>query len=529
MRINHNIAALNTHRQLNTAAAGQSKSMEKLASGLRINRAGDDAAGLAISEKMRAQVRGLDQAAANAQDGISMIQTAEGALNETHSILQRMRELADQSANGTNTADDRKAIQDEVKQLKEEIDRIGNTTEFNTQKLLNGNLKSVAGASVGQDTTTGAIVGKLEGGKISGALVNATTSADFVQETLTIDGTEIKVNWQDLSTDEKATLKNAATDANSKNAAAELIVKKINEAIDASGKNVAHVTGYSDGTNLVIESGSKGTNSIVKAGTAGVVEGMTSGATGTAGTNKYNGKAITTGSADLFVNGTLLKVDIPAVANGADMSATATALQTAVNASITAYNTATGKTAGQDGYLEQITLKSTEDGRFSITSENGPIELKDRTGSTRISDLGLAAAQTDASANGGMTFQIGANKGQTITFGINDMRSSALGISGLDVSTQSGASNALTSLDAAIKSVSSERSKLGAVQNRLEHTINNLNTSSENLTAAESRIRDVDMAKEMMSQTKNSILSQAAQAMLAQANQQPQGVLQLLR
>ena len=155
--------------------------------------------------------------------------------------------------------------------------------------------------------------------------------------------------------------------------------------------------------------------------------------------------------------------------------------------------------------------------------------MSDAAGQTIVKDLGLSLAQTEASGNGGMTFQIGANKGQTITFGINDMRSSALGVSGVDVSTASGAQNALKSLDSAIKSVSSERSKLGAVQNRLEHTINNLGTSSENLTAAESRIRDVDMAKEMMNQTKNSILSQAAQAMLAQANQQPQGVLQLIR
>jgi len=528
MRINHNIAALNTHRQLTSASNAQGKSMEKLSSGLRINRAGDDAAGLAISEKMRAQVRGLDQAKSNAQDGISLIQTAEGALNETHDILQRMRELSDQSANGTNTNDDRKAIQDEVKQLKEEIDRIGNTTEFNTQKLLNGNLKSAAGASVGQNTTTGSVVGKLEGGKLSGALANA-ADADFVQETINIDGTDIKVNWQDLTSDEKATLKNADTDANSMNAAAELVTKKINEAIDASGKNVAHVSGYSDGTNLVIESGSKGIDSIVTSGT-GVLGTMTAAAAGTAGTNNYNGKAITAATdSDLTVNGTLLKVTIPTVANGATMAATATALETAVNNAITAYNTSTGKTAGQEGYLEKVTLKATEDGRFSITSESGPVTLADRAGKTAVADLGLSSAQTEASGNGGMTFQIGANAGQTITFGVNDMRSAALGVAGVDVSSAAGAQNALKSLDTAIKSVSSERAKLGAVQNRLEHTINNLGTSSENLTAAESRIRDVDMAKEMMSQTKNSILSQAAQAMLAQANQQPQGVLQLLR
>ncbi|MGI8385391.1 flagellin [Robertmurraya sp. P23] len=496
MRINHNIAALNTYNKLNSASGAQSKSMEKLSSGLRINRAGDDAAGLAISEKMRAQVRGLDQAQRNAQDGISLIQTAEGALNETHDILQRMRELADQSANGTNTTEDRKAIQDEVKQLKEEIDRIGNTTEFNTQKLLNGNLKSAAGASVGQNTTTGAIVGKLEAGKVSGTLANAAAGGgDFVQETIKVDGTDIKVNWQDLTTEEKAVLKNATTDANSKNAAAELIVKKINEAIDASGTGVAHVSGYSDGTNLVIESGSKGTDSNVTAGTAGVLFAMTTtGGTSTAGTNNYNGKAVAGGAADLFVNGTLLQVTLPAVANNDTMSSTATALQTAINNAITAYNGDTGKTSGQEGFLEAITVKATDDGRFSITSESGTVELKDRTGSTMVSDLGLSAAQTDASANGGMTFQIGANKGQTITFGVNDMRSAALGVSGLDVSTAAGAQKGLESLDKAIKSVSSERAKLGAVQNRLEHTINNLGASSENLTAAESRIRDVDYA-----------------------------------
>ncbi|MGR3765852.1 flagellin Hag [Rossellomorea sp. NS-SX7] len=295
MRINHNIAALNTYRQLNSATSAQGKSMEKLSSGLRINRAGDDAAGLAISEKMRGQVRGLEQASRNAQDGISLIQTAEGALNETHDILQRMRELAVQASNDTNTSTDRGELQKELDQLVDEIDRIAGTTEFNTQNLLG---------------------------------------------------------------------------------------KK-----DASGTF--------------------------------------------------------TGSGQAF------------------------------------------------------------------------------------------------------TFHIGANQDQNLTLTINSMDSARMGGSGTTVQslktttvsgtttggllTQSGANAAITSINNAIETVSAERSKLGAHQNRLEHTINNLNTSSENLTAAESRIRDVDMAKEMMNQTKNSILSQAAQAMLAQANQQPQGVLQLLR
>ncbi len=274
MIINHNIASLNTHRQMSAANVAQGKSMEKLSSGLRINRAGDDAAGLAISEKMRAQVRGLDQASRNAQDGISLIQTAEGALNETHSILQRMRELAVQSGNDTNTADDRAELQKEVDQLIEEIERIGNNTQFNTQDIL----------------------------------------------------------------------------------------------------------------------------------------------------------------------------------------------------------------------------------------------------------------KTDQS----LTLQIGSNNAQTLTLEWKAQLSTALGEDGVDISAvsvadASDAAAALTKLDEAIKSVSASRSQMGAFQNRLEHTINNLGTSSENLTAAESRIRDVDMAKEISEQTKQSILTQASQAMLAQANQQPQNVLSLLR
>jgi flagellin len=281
MRINHNIAALNTYRQLTSGTNAASKNMEKLSSGLRINRAGDDAAGLAISEKMRGQIRGLEMASKNSQDAISLIQTAEGALNETHSILQRMRELAVQAANDTNTDEDRNALQNEMDQLAKEIDRIANNTQFNKKDLLKGDFASTA-----------------------------------------------------------------------------------------------------------------------------------------------------------------------------------------------------------------------------------------------------------------LTFQVGANSGQVIALTIGTMSSTALKVgtgsgeqaTGLDISSASADfSSVIASIDAAIKTVSDERAKLGAYQNRLEHTINNLGTSAENLTAAESRIRDVDMAKEMMVFTKNNILTQAAQAMLAQANQQPQGVLQLLR
>ncbi|MGG1552422.1 flagellin [Paenibacillus ferrarius] len=538
MRINHNIAAANTHRQLTGNTAAASKSLEKLSSGLRINRAGDDAAGLAISEKMRAQIRGLDMAAKNAQDGISLIQTAEGALNETHSILQRMRELADQSANGTNTADDRAALQEEVKQLKDEIDRIGNTTEFNTQKLLNGALKSAGGANVAQDTTTGAIVAKQTVGKLSGLATLASgsatlTDADFTKETLTIDGTSIDVHWELLSSADKDILKGVTTASSTQNSAKDLIVKTINDAIDASGKNVAHVSGYVDSNGvLVLESGSKGDNSKISSGLGNLLGSLVSGAVATDGSSKYNGTTVAAGTtADLFVNGVLLQYSGTAAitANTTTMVSGASIIEAGINAAIDAYNTANGKLSGQAGYIYNVKVTATDDGRFSISSESGPVVLKDDAGSTMISDLGLSSAQTEATGNGGVTFQIGANRGQTISFGIGDMRTAALGLSAVDISTASNASQALDTLDNAIKNVSAQRSKMGAVQNRLEHTINNLQTASENLTSAESRIRDVDMAKEMMDFTKNNILSQAAQAMLAQANQQPQGVLQLLR
>ncbi|RAW09982.1 flagellin [Paenibacillus taichungensis] len=298
MIINHNIAAMNTHRQLGSNTTNTNKAIEKLSSGLRINRAGDDAAGLAISEKMRGQIRGLDMATKNGQDSISLIQTAEGALNETHSILQRMRELAVQSSNDTNTNKDREALQNEVDELAKEITRISNTTEFNTKKLLDGS------ASTGSGVTSAA--------------------------------------------------------------------------------------------NLTFHIGANADQNI------------------------------------------------------------------------------------------SLTIKAMDAKTLAVSG----------------------AATTNAAASAG---------------------AAAVANDGIGISTQASANAAITTINTAIETVSAERAKLGAYQNRLEHTINNLGTTSENLSAAESRIRDVDMAKEMMNQTKNNILAQASQAMLAQANQQPQAVLQLLR
>lgn len=415
MRINHNIAALNTHRQLNTASTGQSKSMEKLSSGLRINKAGDDAAGLAISEKMRGQIRGLDMASKNSQDAISMIQTAEGALNETHSILQRMRELAVQSSNDTNTAEDRSNIQDEINQLGEEIQRIGENTEFNTKKLLNGNM----GAGV-STATTHALTNKMAAGNADATALSGLVDAAGNNLQLAV-GDKITASWS----------------------------------VNGTQYSVTHT---------IADAGTETLETV---------------------TDKLAG-----------------------VTGGGIASVATTAGEMVV--------TATG--AGTSGQINGLS--------FEVNSAAG---VRKEAASNTLSNFATSTEAKDARADGSGDFQIGANQGQTLNLSFEDMRASTLGVRNLQVSTKGQAGTAISVLDEAIQKVSKERSKLGANQNRLEHTINNLNTSSENLTAAESRIRDVDMAKEMMEQTKNSILSQAAQAMLAQSNQMPQGVLQLLR
>ena len=391
MIINHNIAALNTHRQLTSATGAQQKSMEKLSSGLRINRAGDDAAGLAISEKMRGQIRGLEMGTKNAQDGISLIQTAEGALNETHSILQRMRELAVQSSNDTNTDTDRKELQKEMDQLIGEVDRIGNTTEFNTKKLIDGSKNGV-------------------------------------------------------------------------------IDQLGNVAWDNQGE-----------------------------------------------TALFTAVAATTPSTTLAPTGS----------EGNDT----------INAKITAYDSVAGtyslKWTTQSGETATLTGIAAAGGAQTITTASGA-SYSLTLGAIGTEDIGKEATFTSRATsqqytNNALTFQIGANSSQVMNVDINDMRAAALHVDQIKVDTAPRAEASISAVNKAIEDVSAQRSKLGAFQNRLEHTINNLGTSKENLTAAESRIRDVDMAKEMMDQTKNSILAQAAQAMLAQANQQPQGVLQLLR
>lgn len=453
MRINHNIAALNTHRQLGVNNGAASKNLEKLSSGLKINRAGDDAAGLAISEKMRGQIRGLEMASKNAQDGISLIQTAEGALNETHSILQRMRELAVQASNDTNTADDRNELQKEIRQLKEEIDRISSTTEFNTKKLLNGNVAVTANVTA----TNAANIDSAE--VLNAALKNGTYTIT-VSNTANQEITDFLDAGTGLS-GASVTLTGAA------NASYGSYQLKVEDDKDNAGRKVLSLIDATTGEKVASQ------NNVDTSAGSTVLNGITIDNTAISGN----------GTVSFEVEG---DHDLTLTSGG----------QTLATVSLTNYNKSTIEIGGI---------------QISFNANLGD-------GATNI-----------VVVNNSLTMQIGANEGQTMNISVNDMSSKALGVDGVDVTSAAGAQSAITTIDNALKQVSGERAKLGAFQNRLEHTINNLGTSAENLTASESRIRDVDMAKEMMEFTKNNILSQAAQAMLAQANQQPQGVLQLLR
>lgn len=429
MIINHNMNALNAHRNMtaNTNSAG--KAMEKLSSGLRINRAGDDAAGLAISEKMRGQIRGLDQAARNAQDGISLIQTAEGALNETHNILQRMRELSVQSANDTNITEDRSAIQEEINALTQEIDRISEQTEFNKQTLLNGSFKGQfqIGANGGQ--TISLDIGNMASGELG---LTTTSSIEISVATATKNGNGFDVEAGTY------TIKGDAI-------------------LDKDGNKVGIVD-----TNTKLQFGSGADYMEINAGE-----------------ELEDGDKIVIGK-DISGANTVNNADIK-IDTKRDLGDKAKVLA-----------------AGDYEIKGTVVLRNGKEiGSFNANT----ITLTDGT-TIKANDLGRTKALAD---------------GDKFT------------INGSDVSSSDKASGSIETITKAIENVSTQRAKLGAVQNRLEHTTANLNNTSENLTAAESRVRDVDMAKEMMTFSKNNILSQAAQAMLAQANQQPQGVLQLLR
>ena len=550
MRIQHNIAALNSYRNLSGNNNAVSKNLEKLSSGYRINRAGDDAAGLAISEKMRAQITGLKSAQKNAIDGISLVQTAEGALTEVHSMLNRMVELADQSANGTyDNKVDRANLQKELDSLKSEIDRISEGTNFNGINLLDG---SLSGSKAGGGMTGASIVNYKAATAvgIGGVDASAAGAIDWShKDTVVVDGTEIEVDWSVLDTDEQAALaKNwsAGATATDTKKAAEIIQKTVNDAIDKYntqyGASVANITVKANGTagKFDITSGQKDGNSNVtikydaanNKAALGIISGAVAGtadvSTAAPIASAKNALADYAGKFTMTIDGE--EYSITTGTPGA-VGNIASELQDAIDQTLADYDTAKGTTGTDDAIAGKITVKLNANGALEFTNTSGKkIGFADVDGGTTAATLGISSEGKN-SMNGGLTLQIGdtAADFNQLTVSVGDMSSNSLGIGGISIATQSGAKAAVDKIKSAINSVSSTRGDLGAIQNRLEHTINNLGVTTENMTAAESRIRDVDMADEMMSYTKNNILVQASQAMLAQANQLPQGVLQLLQ
>ncbi|WP_391208024.1 flagellin [Psychrobacillus sp. L4] len=549
MIINHNIAALNTHRQLSSATNAQSKSMEKLASGLRINKAGDDAAGLAISEKMRGQIRGLDQASKNSQDGISMIATAEGALNETHDILQRMRELATQAANDTNVGVDRGEIQKEINQLSSEINRIGNTTEFNTQSLLKGDGK-VNLAETGKATNanlTGGNVTTTEATQTATLTAPATNgqTAEF-----TLNGQKITITFAtngaaDQLQDGKSfdVTGNSATVylnntvggtpvPNTADTAAKAITDALKEII-AITDALKEIIAKNDALKGNFTASSAATGAVTVAATK---TGLAAGGAGSIATSSGTITGATSGAASVGVTNTAKAT----AADVVDFSGATTAAKaqefvgkgfTVGDKQIEFYNADKGAYTGNGIGVNISSAQNAADIIKAVVDQAGP-QVKDVVFSTGTAGkltvtaaVGGEAGNSIRVTDGGVqekftaNFQVGANKGQSMTIEIADMRANALGITGkagaagftagnsvndgtnntgkeaaLDVSSHESASAAIKTINDAIEKVSAQRSNLGASQNRLEHTINNLNTSSENLTAAESRIRDVDYA-----------------------------------
>lgn len=527
MIINHNMNALNAHRNMNVNNTAAGKSMEKLSSGLRINRAGDDAAGLAISEKMRGQIRGLTQASRNASDGISMIQTAEGALNETQNILQRMRELSVQSSNDTNTAADRQSIQKEIEQLTEEIDRIGNNTEFNTQSLLKGDGSTKLEAS-------GV---KIEAMKNGTDVKTDEVKVSFTAEATNNDTFKVTLGGQEIQ------LKIGNANGNATKAEnAKAIEEQLKEAIEKSDSLRGQFTVSLDGA------GEKVTIEAVKGGSFEGGKGSISVEAATAAAVKVDGAGVALNAKETKVGKTeeataaSIEVDLGGLATaiGADKEAVIGTGMTLGKTQIEFYDATQGAYSGNAIGVDISKVTNQNDFAEAIINqtkgkiEGAEIEAKAGTGLT-VKSLDKGANSTvnveDGAKNEGFeaTFQVGANSNQTISIAIGDMRAEALGVKKVDLTTAKGSQEATATIQAAIEKVSTERAGLGAVQNRLEYTISNLDNTTENLTSAESTLRDVDMAKEMMTFSKNNILNQAAQAMLAQANQQPQNVLSLLR
>lgn len=600
MIINHNLSALNTYNKLSANNGLMNKSLEKLSSGYRINTAADDAAGLAISEKMRGQIRGLDQAKSNSQDAISMTQTAEGALDETTSILQRMRELAVKASTDTLTDSNRVAVQDEIDALTSEINRIGNTTSFNTKSLLKGD------GQANLDATSKVTDGNLASGATNHTDVSQATTlggglvaADNGKSaTWTINGQQLKVTFvQDSTlTAGTAVVDNSSITGNS------VTVRMYDDGTTAVSNTDAGNATAAALSSMILQNSTLKNNFSATAGASGLV---TVAATSTGASRGKDGNiadvdwsaalATAAGGGTAAVGTTTYvqaskQIDLSSVDTDAEIKALVGQGMTINGKQIEFYNANDGAYTGDAiGVNISTALAAAASGKDEelvatiVNQVNGKIAGVtlgiDATNTNRLdiiadnTKLG-EAGNTITVKDGGVqeqfkaTFQIGANTGQTMSLSINDMRSKALTVSSttaagtitvkdsegkdvtatykavktvtdgtsdtsteysLDLSTADKATAAISVIDQATSTVSAERSKMGAVINRLEHTINNLTTSSENLNSAESNIRDVDMASEMATYTNKSVLNQAATAMLAKANQQPQQVLTLLQ
>ena len=497
MVVQHNMQAANASRTLNITTDSQSKSTEKLSSGYKINRAADDAAGLSISEKMRKQIRGLTQASTNASDGVSSVQTAEGALTEVHDMLQRMNELAVQAANGTNSESDRDDIQNEIDQLSQEIDRIASTTKFNETFLLKGDIglkrMYISAHDAGLD----------------GTLIQNTTKATFTMESLEageryrIGGVQYTIG---ASTNEEAAKAlhlennyNAATDTWSIDAGDTISIDGKTYTInpDGVGSDVANAKVTNAYLNKLITDGS---------------------------TIKYNGNEVTRFSTSYNANTGIDDANVTLIKATAAYNMVATELKAA---------SSVGATDGAAAIVDKD--ESDENGVGSVWEK---AEVTKTIGGektpTKVTSISFTLTKGYVNIQNALTLNlhVGADAAMTnkINVTIEAMNSKSIGINGINVSDATGkaATYAIDAIADAIQRVSAQRASLGAIQNRLEHSIKNLDNVVENTEAAESRIRDTDMADTMVEYSKNNILQQAGQSMLAQANQSTQGVLSIL-
>ncbi|SDB60152.1 flagellin [Butyrivibrio sp. INlla16] len=487
MVIQHNLTAMNSNRMLGITTSGQAKSSEKLSSGYKINRAADDAAGLSISEKMRKQMRGLDRASTNADDGVSAVQTAEGALTEVHDMLQRMNELAVQAANGTNSQVDRDAIQNEIAQLTTEIDRVAETTKFNETYLLKGGTGNYNKYMVTHDAG------------LDGTLADLGSYGTFTCYLKSSDDTKIagkEYHLYDQSMDTIGYLQAGISAALASTTS-----------VTINGTTYVPAISSYDSQTPVFKVGDQEYSreelqaKVIDGAKVFIPAGTSPGETGSTRVAVDAGlsKNITIASAVEKMNEALKQANLIGVDSNK------------VNMVQVGCRATTG-TATTSGYGERVTAATNDETILTFSIQKGTARV--------AKDLGL---QLHVGSDADMTNKIMMN--------VQVMNSANLGIQQLQVSDPLGiaATYAIDAIEDALKVVSEQRSELGAIQNRLEHTIKNLDNVVENTTAAESRIRDTDMAEEMVTYSKNNILAQAGQSMLAQANQSTQGVMSLLQ